>query len=91
MPEIVRRTFVEGKGIIAEEEDFKSRELSLEVRGWSAYCFFLTDHEPGKLEGEIRKALPRAAIVVIPSQNPVGLWVRGAHWELCQAIDALKL
>jgi hypothetical protein len=33
MPEITRRTFVEGKGVVAEEEDWKSRQLSLDVRG----------------------------------------------------------
>jgi len=91
MLEVVRRTFVEGKGVIAEEQDWKSRELPLDARGWSSYCVFLTDRERGRLEDEIRKALPRATLQVVPSSNPAGLWVRGARWELCQAIDVLKL
>ncbi|MCX5567982.1 hypothetical protein [Kaistia nematophila] len=37
MVEITRRTFVESRGVIAEEQDFESRELSLDVRGWSVY------------------------------------------------------
>lgn len=91
MPEIVRRMFLEEKNLIAEEQDWKSRELPLNARGWTAYCIFLTDRERGKLEDEIRKALPRNTLVVVPSQNPAGLWVKGAHWEICQAIDALRL
>jgi hypothetical protein len=33
--EVVRRTFVEGKGVAAEEQDWKSRELPLDARSWS--------------------------------------------------------
>jgi len=91
MPEIVRRMFLEGKDNVAEEEDWKARGLPLDVRGWTAYCIFLTDRDPKTLEKDIGKALPRATLKVIPSENPAGLWLRGAHWELCQAIDALKL
>jgi len=91
MLEVIRRTFVEGKGVIAEAQDWKSRELPLDARGWSSYCVFLTDRERGRLEDEIRKALPRATLQVVPSSNPAALWVKGARWELCQAIDALKL
>ncbi|MCX5569575.1 MULTISPECIES: hypothetical protein [Kaistia] len=91
MPEIVRRMFLEGKDVVAEEQDWKARGLPPDVRGWSAYCVFLTGRDPEKLEKEILKALPRATLNVIPSQNPAGLWLRGAHWELCQAADALKL
>lgn len=45
MPEIVRRMFLEGKDIVAEEQDWKSRELPPDVRGWSSYCIFLTDRD----------------------------------------------
>ncbi len=41
MPEIARRTFVEGKDLVAEEQDFKSRELALDVRGWTSCCILL--------------------------------------------------
>lgn len=52
MPEITRRTFVEGKDLVAEEQDFKSRDLALDVRGWTSYCVFLTDRDADKLQVE---------------------------------------
>ncbi|MET4636572.1 hypothetical protein [Kaistia defluvii] len=65
--------------------------MPLDARGWSPYRVFLTGRERGRLEDEIRKAPPRATLQVVPSLILAGLWVRGARWELCQAIDALKL
>ncbi|WP_336801500.1 hypothetical protein [Kaistia sp. MMO-174] len=91
MVEITRRTFVEGKSIIAEEQDFKSRELSLDVRGWSSYCFFLTGRSADDWQTEIRKKLPQATIRAIESLQPPGVWLKGPRWELDAAIVALKL
>jgi hypothetical protein len=91
MPEITRRTFVEGKDLVAEEQDFKSREIALDVRGWTSYCVFLTDRDADKLQAEVRKALPRATLQAVASQHPAGVWLRGAHWELEAAIKVLKI
>jgi len=91
MPEITRRTFIEGKDLVAEEQDFKSRDLALDVRGWTSYCVFLTDQDADKLQAEVRKALPKATLQAIESRQPEGVWLRGARWELEAAIKALKL
>lgn len=91
MPEIIRRTFVEGEGVVAEEQDWKARELSLDVRGWTSYCIFLADRSADQLQGEIRKAMPKAYLQAVDSKQPAGAWLRGARWELEAAIKALKL
>ncbi|WP_018183962.1 hypothetical protein [Kaistia granuli] len=91
MPEITRRTFVEGKGVVAEEEDWKSRQLDLEVRGWSSYCVFVAGRAADALQGEIRKSLPKTFLQAVESHQPAGVWVRGARWELEAAIKALAL
>jgi hypothetical protein len=91
MPEITRRTFVEGKDFVAEEQDFKSRELALDVRGWTSYCVFLADRNADKLQAEVRKALPKATLQAVEAQHPAGVWLRGARWELEAAIGLLGL
>lgn len=91
MPEIARRTFVEGKDLVAEEQDFKSRDLALAVRGWTSYCIFLTDRDADRLQADVRKALPKSTLQAVAPQQPEGVWLRGARWELEAAIKALKL
>ncbi|BCP52443.1 hypothetical protein K32_10600 [Kaistia sp. 32K] len=91
MAEIVRRTFAEGEGVVAEEADWKSRQLDLDVRGWSSCCTFVTGKPADDLQGEIRKKLPKSFLQAVEPQQPVGGWVRGARWELEAAIRSLEI
>lgn len=91
MLEITRRTFLEEKDLVAEKGDWRSRGLSPDARGWSAYCAFLPSRPVLPLEKEIKVKLPTSRVDVVPSQNPEGLWLRGARFDLEAVITALKL
>lgn len=91
MPTIERRTFVEEKDLIAEEDDWRARGLDPEARRWSAYCSFLPSRPVLPLEAEIRTKLPRSLVQVVPTKTPEGLWLRGARFDLEAVIEALKL
>jgi hypothetical protein len=91
MPEIVRRTFVEEKNLIAEEGDWNPRGLDPEARRWSAYCSFLSSRPVLPLEAEIRAKLPKSLVQVVPAKTPEGLWLRGARYDLEAVLKALKL
>ena len=90
MLEIVRRTFVEEKELIAEESDWQARGLSPDARRWSAYCAFLSSRPILPLEAEIRTKLPKSLVQVVSTKTPEGLWLRGARYDLEAAIKALK-
>ncbi|BCP53506.1 hypothetical protein K32_21230 [Kaistia sp. 32K] len=90
MPEIEKRIFVEEKDLVAEKGDWEARKLSPDARGWTSYCFFLPGELREVVEREIRTKINKTYIQAVAAENPPGVWVRGARFELEAALAVLS-
>jgi hypothetical protein len=90
--EIITRSFVELAGGPVELNEHLAQHPDSAERHWSSCCIFLPSPGPDAYAELLRAEIKQKLIEVVPAHTPEsGVWIRGPHYQLAAAVEAMGM